>query len=395
MTFRTLVFFFLMLGCFACEPNDPIIDPGGGEGDPEISAVIATFEGRIDLDDPFNYGSQPVPGYVNRDNIGGNPIVDATATLGRVLFYDVELSANRTISCASCHRQELAFGDDAVASVGVSGTTGRHGMRLTNARFGEEVRFFWDERANTLEEQTTQPIQDHIEMGFSGEDDDPSFADLIDRLAAVDYYGELFTYAFGNAEITEDKMQRALAQFIRSMQSFDSKYDAGRAQVNNNNAPFPNFTQLENNGKTLFSAPADFNGAGVRVGGGFGCAGCHQAPEFSIDPRSDNNGVIGMLSGGGQDLTVTRSPSLRDVFLPNGLDNGPFMHTGSFATINEVLNHYNRIPQNNADLDRRLRPGGNPQQLNMAAEERAAVIAFLQTLSGSAIFTDERWSDPF
>ncbi|MEM6772332.1 MAG: cytochrome-c peroxidase, partial [Bacteroidota bacterium] len=199
----------------------------------------------------------------------------------------------------------------------------------------------------------------------------------------------------GDAQITEDRMQRALAQFIRSFQSFDSKYDEGRAQVNNDNTNFPNFTAEENTGKNLFSAPPNFNGAGVRVGGGLGCAGCHQAPEFSIDPRSDNNGVIGVLGGGGQDLTVTRSPSLRDVFLPNGQDNGPFMHTGTFATINEVLSHYNRIPQGNPELDRRLSPGGNPQQLNMTQAEREALIAFLRTLTGSNLYTDERWSDPF
>ena len=395
MTFRHLVLLLLFTGLLSCEPDEPI-SPTGNEGeDPAFSAVAATFNGRIDLDDPFNYGSQPVPGYINRDNTTDNQITDASATLGRVLFYDVELSATRTISCASCHRQELAFGDDAVASLGVAGTTGRHGMRLTNARFGEEARFFWDERAATLEEQTTQPIQDHIEMGFSGEDGDPSLADLINRIEAIDYYTELFTYAFGDATVTEDRMQRAMAQFIRSIQSFDSKYDEGLALVNNDNADFPNFTAVENAGKTLFNAPPQFNGAGVRIGGGLGCAGCHQGPEFSIDPRSGNNGVIGVIGGGGQDLTVTRSPSLRDVFLPNGQDNGPFMHTGSFATIDEVLSHYNQIPQGNAELDRRLRPGGNLQRLNMTMEERESVIAFLQTLTGSAIFTDERWSNPF
>ena len=385
----------LLLLCLlvACTPDEPIIETGTGPLPGEASVLPAVFGEDFDLSDPFNYASQDLPDYVRRDNTAGNRLTDLGATLGRVLFYDEKLSANETISCASCHRQELAFGDDATASEGVAGLTGRHGMRLTNARFGDEARFFWDERAATLEAQSTQPIRDHIEMGFSGADGDPTFADLIVRLEATDYYQELFTAVYGDAAVTEDRLQRALAQFIRSLQSFDARYDEGRAQVNNDAAPFPNFTAAENRGKQLFLGRPDFAG-GSRVGGGLGCGACHQAPEFSIDPNSNNNGVIGSLTGG-QDLTNTRSPSLRDVFLPDGSDNGPFMHTGRFATINAVINHYNRIPANNANLDRRLRPGNQPQQLNLTPAERSDLIAFLKTLTGKGIFTDERWGDPF
>ncbi|MEM9930181.1 MAG: cytochrome c peroxidase [Bacteroidota bacterium] len=391
---------------FSCQPDGPLIgapeitDPGnpidgGDPDDPAVSAVEATFAGRINLDDPLNYGSQTVPNYIRRDNTRDNPIQDAQATLGRVLFYDPALSVNRTIACASCHQQSLAFGDDAIASTGVAGTTGRHSMRLINARFSDEERFFWDERANTLEMQTTMPIQDHIEMGFSGENGDPSLDDLLDRLNGTDYYQELFAAAFGSAEVTEPRMQEALAQFIRSIQSFDTKYDAGRAQVANDNTPFPNFTALENQGKQLFMGRPQFAQGGNRVGGGLGCNACHQAPEFSIDQRSRNNGVIGALTGDGFDLNVTRSPSLRDVFLPDGRDNGPFMHTGAFATVNAVLSHYNEIPDVNQNLDGRLRPGGSLQRLNLTAQEREAVIAFLRTLTSNEVYTDERWSDPF
>jgi len=98
-----------------------------------------------------------------------------SATLGRVLFYDKQLSANGAIACASCHKQEFAFSDTAQQSVGLNGgLTGRHSMRLVNSRFADEVRFFWDERASSLEDQTTQPIQDHVEMGFSGENGNTS-----------------------------------------------------------------------------------------------------------------------------------------------------------------------------------------------------------------------------
>ena len=96
-------------------------------------------------------------------------------------------------------------------------------MRLINVQFSDEVKFFWDERAETLEAQTTMPIKDHGEMGFSGENGDLSFEDLLEKLNGIGYYNELFTFAFGNSNITEDRIQQALSQFVRSIQSFDTK----------------------------------------------------------------------------------------------------------------------------------------------------------------------------
>ena len=168
---------------------------------------------------------------------GGSQVTDAGATLGRVLFYDKPLSVDNTVSCASCHQQELAFGDDDQASVGVAGVTPRHSMRLVNVQYAEEVRFFWDERAANLEDQTTQPIQDHLEMGFSGTEGDPDLADLLAKLEAVGYYRELFTFVFGDTEVTEARLQNALSQFLRSIRSFDSKYDEGRLQTPDDRDP--------------------------------------------------------------------------------------------------------------------------------------------------------------
>ncbi|MEM9341045.1 MAG: cytochrome c peroxidase [Bacteroidota bacterium] len=357
-------------------------------------AVLATFDGRIDLNNLPNYANQDIPNYINKDNTQTNVITNGGAVLGRVLFYDKNLSTDKTISCSSCHRQSLAFGDDALASLGVNGTTGRHSMRLVNSRFADEENFFWDERAASLESQTTQPIRDHIEMGFSGDDGNEDFNALITRLKAIEYYNELFTYVYGDTDITEQRMQNALAQFIRSIQSFDSKFDVGRSTATNNNVNFSNFTTEENQGKTLFLQRPTFNNNGVRVDGGLGCNGCHRAPEFDIDPRSDNNGVTSSIDSD-TDLAVTRAPSLRDIFNANGTLNGPLMHTGDFDTFEEVMDHYNSIPANNANLDNRLAPRGNVQQLNMTTEEKEAVVAFIKTLSGSDIYTNEKWSDPF
>ncbi len=365
-------------------------------------SMAQVFGDNIDLTNLENYANQPVPNYVNEDNTNGNPISDLGATLGRVLFYDKNLSVNNTIACASCHLQEFAFGDTALASVGVNGTTGRHSMRLINSRFATEEGFFWDERALTLEAQSTQPIQDHIEMGFSGGEGDPDIDSLIRKMDGLDYYPILFSEVYGDNQITEGRMQLAIAQFVRSIQSFDSKYDVGRAQVGNNNNDFPNFTDSENRGKNLFQTnPVNQNGQ--RIGGGLGCNRCHGAPEFDIDDDSRNNGVIGVIGDPtAVDLTNTRSPSLRDMFNGSGALNGQAMHDGSLTTIAAIIDHYNVIIPNQ-DIDNRLRGGGggpgggnnNGQRLNITAQERIDLEAFLKTLTGNDVYTNPKWSNPF
>lgn len=366
--------------------------------DSTSSAIAATFQGNIDINNLENYANQTKPAYITKDNTGSNGISDKGATLGRVLFYDKKLSINNTISCGSCHRQEFAFSDTAVASIGVNGLTGRHSMRLINSRFGAEAKFFWDERALSLEAQTTMPIQDHNEMGYSGQNGDPSIDDLITKLKAVDYYKELFKFVYGSEEITEIKMQNALSQFIRSIQSFDSKFDAGRSQVANNVANFPNYTNQENTGKSLFMSPPIFDANSERTGGGLGCNGCHRAPEFDIDPNSNSNGIGESLTGG-LDFTNTRSPSLRNLTNTNGIVNGPMMHTASIKDLQAAIGHYGNLTNaalNNTNLDRRLKPNGTVgQQLHLTAAEINSVVAFLKTLSGSDVSTNKKWSDPF
>jgi len=359
--------------------------------------VTAAFGDKIDLENLANYANQGIPAYITKDNTAGNPITDKGATLGRVLFYDKKLSSNNTISCSSCHQQSNAFSDTNVASIGVNGTTGRHAMRLINTRFAVENKFFWDERAATLEIQTTQPIRNHGEMGYSGANGDEDFSSLITKLNGIGYYKELFKFVYGTEEITEDKIQLALAQFVRSIQSFDSKYDAGRALVANDGQPFPNFTNQENQGKQLFLSPPQFDALGNRTAGGLGCAGCHGAPEFDIAPNSGNNGIIGVLNGTGIDITNTRAPSLRDIVKPDGTTNGPMMHTGVFTDLQTVIGHYGtiNIAPGNTNLDAKLRPNGVGQKLNLTGPEVNALIQFLSTLSGTNVYTDVKWSNPF
>lgn len=362
-------------------------------------AILETFGTRINPNALPNYANQAIPNYIRKDNTGNNPITDEKATLGRVLFYDKSLSIDNSISCASCHKQALAFGDTTLASSGVQGgVTTRHSMRLINTRYAEEIKFFWDKRAATLEDQVTDPIQDHAELGFSGQTGRPNFAALLTKLNGIAYYKELFQLAYGSPIVTEQRMQDALANFIRSIQSFDSKFDAGRALAPNDAAPFQNFTAQENLGKQLFLTPPVFNPNSVRISGGAGCQGCHRAPEFDIDPNTRNNGVVRrIVAGGTLDLTNTRSPSLRDAVNTAGGSNGPFMHNGVFATLQNVMGHYNTIPivQGNTSLDARLMPGGIGQNLNLTPAETAALVAFVRTLSGRDVYTNEKWSNPF
>lgn len=390
---KTILLLLPSLILFSCSDEDKkyeeIIDP--------FQQVKATFGNTIDVENLANYANQPIPNYITRFNGQNNPITDKGATLGRVLFYDKNLSSNNTISCASCHQQANGFSDTAIASQGVNGTTGRHSMRLINARFGAETKFFWDERASSLEVQTTMPIKDHGEMGFSGTNGDEPFSALLTKLSNIGYYKELFKFVYGSEEVTEVKIQNALAQFIRSIQSFDSKYDAGRALAPNDVAPFQNFTAQENQGKNLFLAPPIFDANSVRSSGGLGCQGCHRAPEFDIDPNALSNGIGGSINGG-PDFTNFRAPSLRDIARPDGEPNGPMMHTGVITTLQASIGHYGNLVNaaiNNPNLDPRLKPNGIGQQLNLNAQEVNAVIAFLKTLSGNDVYTNPKWSDPF
>ena len=396
-TILTSIFFFA-----ACKKEDVVV-PTSPTGNTPVStvdayaAIKAFFGTEIDPLNLANYANQGKPAYITRDNTGSNAITNVKATVGRVLFYDKNLSINNTVSCGSCHKQAFAFSDTALVSSGVlGGLTDRHSMRLINARYAEESRFFWDERAISLEAQTTQPIANHVEMGYSGQSGRDNINTLLAKLQKIGYYNELFKFAYGDVTITEAKMQECLAQFVRSIQSFDSKYDAGRALANNANQDFSNFTAIENEGKRLFMTPPVFDANSSRIAGGLGCNGCHRAPEFDIDPRSRNNGVIALASGNGQDISVTRAPSLRDLMNAEGILNGRMMHSGGVRDLATAISHYGGFINDNANLDQRLKPNGrNVQRLNLQQSEITSVVAFIKTLSGKNVYSDKRWSSPF
>ena len=331
---------------------------------------------------------QPLPTSINGlDNTpSNNEITNDGATLGRVLFYDKKLSANGTVSCASCHKQDKGFSDDEVLSIGFDGgRTGRHSMTLINARYYQRGRFFWDERASTLEEQVLMPFQDAVEMGMTLEE-------IVATVSEQEYYPELFEKAFGTTEVNSDRISRALSQFVRSIVSYSSKYDEGRALVTSPGANFPNFTNEENLGKNLFFQTIP-NGGGA-------CFGCHTTEAFvSANPGPQNNGLdlITTDAGAGE---VFNNPIFEGRFKTSTLRNieltAPYMHDGRFATLEDVVEHYNSGIQAHPTLSPALTDAnGEPVRLNFTTAEKAALVAFLKTLTDTSISNELKWSDPF
>lgn len=364
--------------------------------------IFPAANGLLDLSNLFSYDSQEFPEKALYRWNDENPVSDKGATLGRVLFYDTKLSVNNTTACASCHQQENAFGDSRQVSIGFNGEpTERHAMRLINVDFHADNRKFWDERTARLENTVTLPFQNPIEMGFSGKDGFPSMDSLLRKMDDLAYYKILFEEAFGDQNITEDRMALALAQFIRSITTFDSKFDEGFNIVGEEITHFPNFTEEENRGKRLFFNPPAgiFGTRDVSAPTGAACGFCHKAPGFDLIHLSSNNGVIGVAGDSTAiDISIRRSPSLKNLVKPDGSSNGPFMHDGSISTLEDVIEHYNFIPfdPRNELLSGLLFPMANGNvELLLNEQEKSDLVTFLKTLSGNDVYTNEKWSNPF
>ncbi|HEX2202675.1 MAG TPA: cytochrome c peroxidase [Longimicrobium sp.] len=331
---------------------------------------------------PFRYADAAVPLPAHfRAPLGGvavvatdntppdNPVTDAGAALGRVLFYDLRLSANDGLSCAGCHSPFIGFGDTPPRSVGFAGgLTARHSPALVNARFYQRGRFFRDERAATLEEQVLRPIQDPGEMGMRLED-------LAAKIAATPYYRPLFRAAYGSESVTPDRVSRALAQYVRSLVSADSRYD--RAFTAAGTPDFAAvFTARELEGERLFREA--------------GCAACH-VTAAQVGDAPHNIGLDAVSADTGAGRGAFKAPSLRNVAV-----RPRFMHDGRFTTLQEVVDFYDAGVRPNPDLDPRLRnPDGSPKRLSLTAGQKAALVAFLNTLTDSAFLSAPRFANPF
>ena len=328
-----------------------------------------------------------------------SPQFNHRATLGRVLFYDRQLSANNSVSCGSCHKQAFSFADNVALSRGLNNVvTERNSMpviNLANSSFtnintggGEFTNdllpidafvgggFFWDGRESNLEHLSMMPVKNHIEMGIS------DARVLVDKLNRLSYYPQLFKNAFGSEEITVAGMSSAMAAFMLSIQSNKSKND--QFFMTGNQSVF-NATELR--GFNLFFAT-------------YNCASCHEVSPGSynssrffnigLDSYSDDPGLAAVLNLEGL-RGVFRTPNLKNVELT-----APYMHDGRFNTLDEVIEHYSTGIKDNPGLPPQLKTSeGQAMKMHIPQADKDALVAYLKTFTDYTVITDPKFSDPF
>lgn len=347
-------------------------------------------------DVPFDYESVTFPDHLLANSImedtleigydsGGvdttsfNGITDEKATLGRVLFYDEKLSALENISCGTCHDQSLSFTENKDFSEGISSLTKRNSMHLNDLAWTNNGGFSWDMEITNLHEMIVLPLTDENEIGAN-------MIEIADKLANTSYYPSLFEDAFGSNHIDEERIVDALAQFINSMTTFESRFDKG---VENN---FVEFTSAELRGKEIFS---------------FHCTGCHVQgselgffgfpPDIEVNPLEFfpfifNNGLPHDEDDAGageweESLSdLFKIPTLRNIELT-----APYMHDGRFSSLEEVVEHYSEGFESN-EWDAGFIPLGG---FGFSDREKDDLITFLRTLTDNTFITEVKWSDPF
>ena len=292
-----------------------------------------------------------------------NPLTQEGVALGRQLFHDTRLSVNHTQSCASCHDQTHAFADVRRFSLGAQQQVGaRNAMSLFNLAWQQS--FFWDGRAATLREQVLMPIQDKHEMN-------ETLSNVVAKLNADTECRAAFAKAFGSAEITSERIAKALEQFLLTLVSQESRFDRAARKV-------AELTESEKRGLQLFVTEFDPK-RGLR---GADCFHCHGGTLFTSQQFA-NNGLALDDNDLGR-MAVTQNAADRGKFKTPSLRNiartAPYMHDGRFATLEEVVEHYSSGVRHTATLDPNL--AKHPAEgIQLTAQEKADLAAFLKTLT--------------
>jgi len=328
---------------------------------------------------PSNWPALPIP--------EDNPMNEEKIELGRKLFYDPILSADSSISCASCHKVSMSFSDNEIKSIGVNGLSRRHSMALVNVAYN--TLFFWDGRAEGLEAQSIHPVQDPIEMNLAWEDAEK-------RIQRSAFYPALFRKAFGinkKSEITKKHITQAIATFERTLLSFNSRIDKKLRD--------PNFqlTDDEDEGLLLF-ATDNINGQPNSFD--FECWHCHGDPRFNHPLAVNdffNNGLdsvgsnlnafpdkgLGLITGAYNDNGKFKSVTLRNIMLT-----APYMHDGRFQTIDQVIDHYISGGKNATNKNT------NVHRIDgVTPEKRRQLKAFLNALTDTAYINNPKFKNPF
>jgi len=353
-----------------------------------VTNVTTTINDQIlDLPDvPHSYEVElpefiintPSPWGGNTGNNSLGLVTDEGATLGRVLFYDKKLSLDQTVSCESCHKQEFSFADGKAFSNGIMDTeTSRNSMHINDIAWANSPELFWDGRSDVLETMVLEPIIHPDELGFD-------LVDLIERMEDTDYYSDLFTDAFGTPAITKDRIGDALSQFIRSIVSFESKFDQGLQNG------FADFTASEMNGFDLFEANCGFCHASPHFGASIFSATIFGQSNFTngLDSVASDPGMGGWMNDPFFD-GVFKTPTLRNIEVT-----GPYMHDGRFETLEEVVDFYSDGLQPHPNSFFNWIPddqGG----LGFNEQEKEDLVTFMKTLTDDLYLTDDKWSNPF
>ncbi len=341
---------------------------------------------------PYDY-SFDQPTFIS----GNSKIIknNGLATLGRVLFYDKNLSSDKTVSCASCHKQERAFSDDAAFSKGAENkVTARNSLALGSvATFeasynGESFAtnknpFFWDNRAASIQDQSKETLANPLEMNMHMDQ-------ILERVNKLDYYQAIANKETGTKILTSDIVLNAIAEFVNAIPNVDSKFDKELSKVatspkdkNNVFTPFSGFTQQENEGKTIYLNK---------------CASCHGQDFVVAGLDQANNGLakeykdqgIGARTKNQSDIGLFKVPTLRNIALT-----APYMHDGSIATLERVIDHYSNGIVDHQNLDSKLKVNGKAVKMNFTPTEKESLLAFLNTVTAINSIKDVKYSDPF
>jgi cytochrome c peroxidase len=297
-------------------------------------------------------------------NFKENNLSASKIELGRILFYDPILSKDNTISCASCHSPFAAFAHtDHALSHGINDRIGfRNSPALMNLAW--QKTFMWDGAIHHLEMQALAPISNPLEM-------DEGISHVVKKLQASEQYPKLFYKSFGDSTITGQHTLKAIAQFLLTLVSANSKYDSVQRKE-------AIFTEQEKNGYVLFKK---------------NCSSCHTEPLFS-NYQFANNGLAMdtsindfgrmRITQSAADSLLFKVPTLRNIEYTY-----PYMHDGRFKKLSQVLDHYTSGVMHTATLSKELR---EPLVLN--ANEKVDIIAFLLTLSDRSFVFNKQFGFP-
>jgi cytochrome c peroxidase len=310
----------------------------------------------------------------------GNPITLAKIKLGKKLYFDKRLSIDDTVSCATCHSPKFGFSDGKKVAEGVQGKKGgRNSPTVLNAAFYDEQ--FWDGRVLTMEEQAKQPLINPVEMGF------PSHDELIKKLRSIQEYKEAFKKTFGAEDFTIDHVVQAIASFERLLITLESPFDqfiAGKEDAISPEAR-RGFELFQGKGRCItchefnrsypFFTNNKYHNIGVAMHGkNFAELARKAAKETDITKLTHEEGSseLGryLVTRQTKDIGAFKTSTIRNIELT-----APYMHDGSLATLEEVIDFYNKGGEPNPNLDGRIRP------LNLTDQEKKDLVAFMKSLT--------------